>query len=453
MDKEVLLSGISGFPEYLPAEQAIFDRMLSIIEEGFKVFGFQHLETPAVERKEILTAKGGNDKEIYALSRLAAALDEDPDTGMALHFDLTVPLARFVAVQWRHLAFPFRRYQIQKVWRGERAQVGKGRYREFYQCDIDIIGKGKLSLVADAEVPCVISQIFEKLTTEFNLGDFVIRINNRRIVQGYMESLGIPADRISPVLSILDGLEKTDPDKLRQELVEVGLSLDQISEARAFCAIRGSCDDVLGKLRAMTVDHDGFKQGLADLGEVVLNIQEMRPGAVPRFAIDLGVIRGLDYYTGTIYETQLTSHLHLGSVCSGGRYENLAGYFTDEQLPGVGISIGATRLFGSLLEEGALKAATGIRTVLVTAMDPTLRKDYYALADELRSAGIPSEVYLEGKKLGAQLEYANRKGHAVCLVMGTNEAATQTVQIKQMKTGTSTTCQRADLIAAVRAAL
>ena len=446
---------ISGFPELLPDAQIVFNRCLQIVRETYELFGFAPIETSAVERKEILTSKGGDEKEIFALTRLFTRPDESPETDLALHFDLTVPLARYVAQNKDKLVFPFRRYQIQKIWRGERPQ--KGRYREFYQCDIDVIGRGTLNLITDAEIPSVIYQVFKRM----NIGQFVIRINNRRLLQGYFEHLGVPAEQIGDVLRAVDRLEKEGRDKVRGELInKIGTSEAAADDILGF--IRSDAADktlptagtetdaVLAKIKASpAMNNERFAQGAAELSTVIAGIRSLGvPDAY--FRADLSIARGLGYYTGTVYETQLVKYPELGSICSGGRYDDLASYFTSDKLPGVGISIGLSRLVIQLIEAGVLK--TGASTpapVIVTTMDNTRMNDYLSLGAALREAGIATEVYFDKGRLGDQLKYANRKGFKIAVIAGESEFAAGQVKIKNLISGNETICNRAELAAQV----
>ncbi|MFN3704725.1 MAG: histidine--tRNA ligase [Thermoflexales bacterium] len=426
---------ISGFPELLPAEQLIFNRCLDIVRETFEHYGFAPIETPAIERKSVLTSKGGNEKEIYALSRLAAAPGEPSDTDYALHFDLTVPFARYVAQHKDKLVFPFRRYQIQKVWRGERSQAG--RYREFYQCDIDVIGRGAISLLHDAEMVAVINDVFTRL----GIGDFCVRLSNRRILQGFLDAHGLQPQQSLPTLHAIDDLEKIGADQVRTALIEkahldAGLAdaLLQLIQDHA----QLPADQALCSLNALAdrIGHVGLSQGVRELAEVV---QAVRGFGVPeaRFAVDLAIVRGLDYYTGTVYETRLLAHPAIGSICSGGRYDDLAGYFTNEKLPGVGISIGLTRLVLRLLEVGVLQPGPSTPAqVLVTTMDPSHWADYLRIAAELRARGVPTEVYLDKGRLSDQLRYAARKGFAFAVIAGSDEFSAGLVKLKRLADGT-----------------
>ena len=420
---------LSGFPELLPEEQIVYQGVLDTIREEYERCGFCQIETPAVERRETLVSKGGNEKEIYALSRLAASSDGNADTDLALHFDLTVPLARYVAMYQGELTFPFRRYQIQKVWRGERAQ--SGRYREFHQCDIDVIGRGKLAMITDAEIPSIICNIFRKLS----LGKFTIRINNRKILTGYCEYIGIEKEQRTSVMQIIDKLEKIGEDNVKVELQNyAGISTEQAGHMIVFLGKACNTDDMIAFLQEQEMG-ETFARGCEELQEVV---KGMRSFGVPEeyFCIDLTIARGLDYYTGTVYETVLTEHPELGSVCSGGRYDDLAMQFSDEKFPGVGISIGVTRLIVPLLQSGIVATKTSTpATVLVTTMDATYMDQYIKFATQLRDAHINTEIYLASKKIGDQLKYAHRKGFPIVLIAGENEIVKEIVQIKDMSSG------------------
>lgn len=423
---------LSGFPELLPQEQIVFQRLLDTIREGYELFGFSPIETPAVERKEILTSKGGNEKEIYSLARLAGS-EGSSDTEMALHFDLTVPLARYVAMYKERLSFPFRRYQMQKVWRGERAQAG--RYREFYQCDIDVIGRGTLGVLHDAEMPAVIYTIFRKM----DIGKFVIRINNRRILKAYFEYVGVPNEVVGDVLRSVDKLEKIGFEQVARE-IRLSTALDEatVLSMLAFLGTKRETVDTLAFLKAQSFG-EAFREGVLELEAVIQGIRSL--GVEEEyFVIDLTIARGLDYYTGTVYETALVNYPELGSICSGGRYDDLASFFTDEKLPGVGISIGITRLAVTLMKEGVLKVGSSTPAlVLVASMDGALMAKYFEIGKALRVVGINTEVYLEPGSLGKQLKYADKKGFPFVVILGQQELDEGVVQIKDMKTGQSVT--------------
>jgi histidyl-tRNA synthetase len=439
--KPALLRGFDQ--EYLPHQQLQFNRLVDIIRKNFELYGFLPIETPSAERREVLTSKGGVEKEIYALTRLAEADDDEAATKGALRFDLTVPLARYVAMRERELAFPFRRYQIQRVWRGETPQAKKGRWREFYQCDIDIIGREKLSYLAEAEIPSVIYSVFREMA----IGEFRIRINNRKVLRGLLQHFSIAEDRAGAVLRILDKTEKEDPARIRDDLQrEGGAPAVKLLEV---IGARRSTDETLAALTG----YPACAQGLEELNSIVTAIRQF---GVPdsAFAVDLGVVRGLDYYTGTIYETTLLNAPELGSICSGGRYDDLASYFTNTRLPGVGISIGLTRLFSRLMEAGLLQPLPRTPAeVLVTTMDAKYLERYLAMARELRAAGINTEVYLETAKLGNQLTYADRKGFRVALIAGENEFAKDAVQLKDLGAKSARDVPIGELVASVQTTL
>src|SRR5688500_2734102 len=442
--KPALLRGFDQ--EYLPHEQLQFNHLVELIRRNFERFGFLPIETPSAERTEGLTSKGGVEKEIYALKRLAAGAEDDEAAAKgALRFDLTVPLARYVAMHERELAFPFRRYQIQRVWRGETPQARKGRFREFYQCDIDIIGREKLSYLAEAEIPSVIYSVF----TEMAIGEFRIRINNRKVLRGLLEEFGVPDEKSAGVLRVLDKIEKEDGAKVRADLEREGVpSAGKLLE---LVSTKRSTDETLKALAGLKSDTG--KQGLEELRSIVTAIRQF---GVPdtAFAVDLGVVRGLDYYTGTIYETTLVSAPELGSICSGGRYDDLASYFTDTRLPGVGISIGLTRLFSRLKDAGLLQPLPrSPAEVLVTTMDPRYLDRYLSMARRLRGAGVNTEVYLETAKLGNQLTYADRKGFRIALIAGENEFTKDAVQLKNLAAKSARDVPIGELVQAVQTTL
>ena len=441
--KPALLRGFDQ--EYLPQDQLHFNRLIDIIRRNFELYGFLPIETPSAERREVLTSKGGVEKEIYALTRLAEADDDEAATKGALRFDLTVPLARYVAMRERELAFPFRRYQIQRVWRGETPQARKGRFREFYQCDIDIIGREKLSYLAEAEIPSVIYSVFREMA----IGEFRIRINNRKVLRGILQEFGVADDKASAVLRTLDKAEKEDAARLRGDLEREGVpSAGKLLE---LITTRRTTDETL-KVLSFLKGEIG-KAGVDELRNIVTAIRQF---GVPdtAFAVDLGVVRGLDYYTGTIYETTLVNAPELGSICSGGRYDDLASYFTDTRLPGVGISIGLTRLFSRLKDAGLLQPlARTPAEVLVTTMDPKYLERYLSMARRLREAGINTEVYLESAKLGNQLTYADRKGFRIALIAGENEFSKDTVQLKNLAAKSARDVPLAELTQAVQTTL
>jgi histidyl-tRNA synthetase len=438
---------LRGFDqEYLPHEQLQFNHLIDVIRKSFELFGFLPIETPSAERAEVLTSKGGVEKEIYALKRLAASDDEDEAAAKgALRFDLTVPLARYVAMRERELAFPFRRYQIQRVWRGETPQARKGRFREFYQCDIDIINRDSLSYLAEAEIPSVIYSVFKEMA----IGEFRIRINNRKLLKGLLHNFRLPEESSPAVLRALDKIEKEDASKIQHELTREGLTPKAAKDLYDLVGIKKDTQETFDAL-ANFGDHSELQAGLSELRNVV---GAMRDFGVPdsAFAVDLGVVRGLDYYTGTIYETQLVNHPDLGSICSGGRYDDLASYFTNTKLPGVGISIGLTRLFSKLKEMGLLHPVprTPAEAIVVT-MDPRYLSRYIEIARALRAAGINTEVYLEPAKLSKQMAYADKKGFQVALIAGENEFQSNSVQIKNMAAQQATTVPISQAVQAVK---
>ena len=445
--KPALLKGFDQ--EFLPAEQLQFNALVDTIRRSFELFGFLPIETPSAERKEILTSKGGMEKEIYAITRLAGDPADTESSRGALHFDLTVPLARYVAMREHQLAFPFRRYQIQRVWRGENPQANKGRFREFYQCDIDIIGKGELGYLAEAEIPSVIYRVF----SEIGIGAFRIRLNNRKLLKGLLQHFEVAEAAAPEVFRILDKADKEDASRIRSDLLAQGLSESTSIRILKLITEKAPIDQTLALLKEYEGKNELVAKGAQELRSVVAAIRQFD---VPdsAFGIDLGVIRGLDYYTGTIYETTLLEHPELGSICSGGRYDDLAGYFTNTKLPGVGISIGLSRLFSRMKDANLLKPlARTPAEVLVTALDPKYLDRYIRLANELRAAGINTELYLESARLGRQLEYANKKGFRVAVVAGENEFARDAVQIKNLRTQAPAEAPLARFVEAVRAAL
>ena len=415
---------LPGFMELLPNEQILFEQMKQKIEKIYQRFGFLPLDTPILELSEILLAKAGGEteKQIYRF--------EKGDTDIAMRFDLTVPLAKYVAKNYGNLSFPFRRYQIGKVYRGERAQ--KGRFREFYQCDIDIIGDGELSIINDAEIPSVIYQLIKEL----GFNDFTIRINNRKILNGLFESIK-QTDNATEILRIIDKIDKIGPEAVREELQKLGLVENDINQIINFIKIDGTTDEKLQKLKELPIENETFQTGLTELTDVVKYI---RIFGVPdtNFKVDLTIARGLDYYTGTVYETFLNDYRELGSVCSGGRYENLAEYYTDKKLPGVGISIGLTRLFYKLNELGLIKVEKySMADVLIIPMTGNMEKPI-KLANDLRKLDINTEIYLNDKKLKAKMKYADKLKIPYVIVIGDDEIISNKVKVKNMETGEET---------------
>ena len=414
---------LSGFMELLPARQVQFERMAELLRRTYSLYGFTPLDTPIIEASEVLLAKAGGEteKQIYRFNK--------GDTDLSLRFDLTVPLAKYVALHYAELSFPFRRFQIGKVYRGERAQ--RGRFREFYQADIDVIGDGKLDVANEAEIPAIIYQTF----TALGLKRFQIRVNNRKVLSGFYALLGLRSQS-GDIMRVVDKLPKIGADKVGAMLRdEVGLEQGAVNEILKFISITGSNNEVLSALEEYRGRHELFDTGLDELTTVVKYLSAF---GVPEdhFAVDLTIARGLDYYTGTVYETFMTDHPEIGSICSGGRYDNLAEYYTDKQLPGVGISIGLTRLFYVLEEQGYLNddLITAPADALVLPMTNDLAPAI-ALATQLRTAGIRTQLYTEPKKFKQKMTYADRLGVPYILLLGEDEITQGKVSLKNMATG------------------
>ena len=413
---------LSGFMELLPSKQIRFEKMTEILRRTYGSYGFAPLDTPVIEDAQILLAKGGGEteKQIYRFTK--------GDSDLALRFDLTVPLAKYVALHYNELAFPFRRFQISKVYRGERAQ--RGRFREFYQADIDIIGDGKLDILNEAEIPAIIYKVFKG----FGLSRFQIRVNNRKVLNGFYAMLGL-SDKSGEIMRTVDKLDKIGAAKVKVILLEdCGLSEEQADEILKFIAITGSNAEVIAALEGYAGRNEMFDMGLEELKAVCSNLAAF---GVPEsnFAVDLTIARGLDYYTGTVYETTLLDHPEIGSVCSGGRYDNLAGYYIDKQLPGVGISIGLTRLFYVLDEQGLLNpelpsAPADALVLPMGEIGPAI-----ALAETLRSAGLRVQLYGEQKKFKQKMAYANKLAVPFAVLLGEDEIAEGMCSVKNMKTG------------------
>ena len=430
---------LSGFMELLPAKQLRFERMVEILRSTYASYGFAPLDTPVIEDAQILLAKGGGEteKQIYRFQK--------GDSDLALRFDLTVPLAKYVALHCNDLAFPFRRFQISKVYRGERAQ--RGRFREFYQADIDIIGDGKLDILNEAEIPAIIYKVFRG----FGLSRFQIRVNNRKILNGFYAMLEL-SEKSGEIMRTVDKLDKIGADKVKAILMgeECGLSETQADEILKFIAIAGTNAEVIAALEGYAGRNEVFDLGLSELKAVCSNLAAF---GVPEanFAVDLTIARGLDYYTGTVYETTLLDHPEIGSVCSGGRYDNLAGYYIDKALPGVGISIGLTRLFYVLDEQNllnpALPSAPADALVLPMTADPG---SAIALAETLRSAGLRVQFYGEQKKFKQKMAYANKLGVPFAVLLGEDEIAEGMCSVKNMITGEQVKLTPADAAAHIK---
>ncbi len=432
---------LSGFMELLPPQQQQMEAMMAILRETYALYGFTPLDTPAIEAAEVLLAKGGGEteKQIYRFTK--------GDADLALRFDLTVPLAKYVALHYGELSFPFRRYQIGKVYRGERAQ--RGRFREFYQADIDIIGDGQLDILNEAEIPAVIYRTFSKM----GLRRFVIRVNNRKILNGFYAMRGL-TEQAGDVMRTVDKLDKIGADAVRQILVDdLGVPADDADAVLSFIAITGDNAAVLAALETYAGRNELFDAGLCELRAVT---EHLGAFGVPQenFRIDLTIARGLDYYTGTVYETVLPDHPEIGSVCSGGRYDNLAQYYTDRPLPGVGISIGLTRLFYVLGEQGYLNPAmhTAPADVLILPMTDAL-EPAVALATRLREAGVRTQLYNEKKKFKAKLSYADRLGIPYAALLGEDEIAAGRVSLKDLRSGEQVTVTPEEALSLVRAGL
>ena len=415
---------LSGFMELLPDDQQKMERFMDTLRRSYALYGFTPLDTPVIEASDVLLAKGGGEteKQIYRF--------EKGESDLALRFDLTVPLAKYVALHYGELSFPFRRFQIGKVYRGERAQ--RGRFREFYQADIDVIGDGKLSIMNEAEIPAVIYRTF----TALGLRHFRIRVNNRKILNGFFAMLGL-SETAGDVMRTIDKLDKIGPEKVKTMLTgELGVAEGIAGELMAFIACPGATADKLAFLEGYRGRNEVFDTGLDELGTVV---EYLGSFGVPEenFEVDLTIARGLDYYTGTVYETVLTDHPEIGSVCSGGRYDNLAEYYTDKNLPGVGISIGLTRLFYVLSEQKMLSEAllTAPAEAVVIPMDEECMPFAVQTATVLRERGVRTQVYFENKKFKQKIGYADKSGIPFALIVGGNEAAAGVVGVKDMATG------------------
>lgn len=414
---------LSGFMELLPQQQMQMDRIMETIRSVYALYGFTALDTPIIEASEILLAKGGGEteKQIYRFTK--------GDSDLSLRFDLTVPLAKYVALHYSELSFPFRRFQVGKVYRGERAQ--RGRFREFYQADIDVIGDESLDITNDAEIPAIIYTLFSRL----GLKRFQIRINNRKILNGFYAILGL-SEKSGDIMRTVDKIEKIGADMVRAILVDdYAISESDADEVLKFIAIRGTNAEVLAALEQYRGKNEMFDEGLSELTTVAKYLGGF---GVPEdnFAVDLTIARGLDYYTGTVYETTLLDHPEIGSVCSGGRYDNLAEYYTTKQLPGVGISIGLTRLFYVLGEQGMLnpEVPTAPADALILPMTEDLSAAV-ALATAIRGAGLRAQLYTEPKKFKAKMNYADKLGVPFVLFLGDDEIRDGIVSVKNMKSG------------------
>ncbi len=414
---------LSGFMELLPEQQMKMERMMEILRQSYSVYGFTPLDTPVIESAEVLLAKGGGEteKQIYRFMK--------GESDLALRFDLTVPLAKYVAGHYGELTFPFRRYQIGKVYRGERAQ--RGRFREFYQADIDVIGDGKLDIINEAEIPAIIYNTFSKL----GITKFKIKVNNRKILNGFYAMNGM-SERAGDIMRTVDKLDKIGAEKVRQLLIDdVKMLPCKAENVLDFMAICGSNDEVIAALDRYRGMDATFDQGLDELKTVTGYLAAFGVPA-ENFAVDLTIARGLDYYTGTVYETEMTEHPEIGSVCSGGRYDNLAEYYTDKQLPGVGISIGLTRLFYVLNEQGLL--SDEIVTAPCDALVIPMTEDAgfaISAATALRAGGVRTQLYGEKKKFKAKMSYADKLKVPFVVLVGEDEINEGVLSVKNMQTG------------------
>ena len=423
---------LSGFMELLPGQQQKMERMMQVLRESYSLYGFTPLDTPIIESAEVLLAKGGGEteKQIYRFTK--------GDSDLALRFDLTVPLAKYVAGHYAELAFPFRRYQIGKVYRGERAQ--RGRFREFYQADIDVIGDGKLDILNEAEIPAIICNTFTKL----GITRFKIRVNNRKLLNGFYAMNGM-SEKAGEIMRTVDKLDKIGAEKVRQLLIDevkmLPCKAENVLDFMAICGTNAEVIEALGRYKGMDPT---FDEGLEELIAVT---KYLRDFGVPEenFAVDLTIARGLDYYTGTVYETVMTDHPEIGSVCSGGRYDNLAEYYTDKQLPGVGISIGLTRLFYVLNEQGLLsdELITAPCDALVLPMTEDMGFAVSA-ATALRNAGIRTQLYGEKKKFKAKMSYADKIAVPFAVLIGEDEVREGVLSVKNMATGEQVKLSPAD---------
>lgn len=413
---------LPGFMELLPADQISFNKMYDTIRGVYEKFGFLPLDTPTIELSDVLLAKAGGEteKQIYRFNK--------GDNDLSLRFDLTVPLARYVSQHFADLTFPFKRYQMSKVFRGERPQ--KGRFREFYQCDIDVIGVDELDLIYDAEIPAIIYNVFREL----NFGSFTIRMNNRKVLNGFFKSLGY-GENIGEILRIIDKLEKIGAENVKKELAELGVTDEASAKILEFIAIKGTNDEMIEALKNNGVDDEVYLEGVSELEQVIGYLRGF--GVEEKcFTLDLTIARGLDYYTGTVYETMLNDFPSMGSVCSGGRYDNLTEYYTNKKLPGIGISIGLTRLFYQLKEVGVIKSETGsLAKCLVVPMNPDMMDVALEAARVMREAGIPVDVYYQNKGMKPKMKYANKLGIPYVAIIGEEEKAAGEVMVKNMETG------------------
>ncbi len=423
---------LSGFMELMPQEQLLFNKIKNTIIDTYESYGFYPLDTPVIEYSEVLLAKAGGEteKQIYRFNK--------GDNDLSLRFDLTVPLAKYVAKRCNELVFPFKRYQVGKVFRGERPQ--KGRFREFYQCDIDIIGDEVLSLKYDSEIISIINDIFTKL----DLGSFVVRINNRKILSGFFESLGL-SDKITDILRVVDKLDKIGSEKVTEILKEYNISEENVNKIINFITLGGTTSEKLNILKNNYCDNELFKEGVNELESVIIDL-ENRSINSNNYMIDLTIARGLDYYTGTVYETILTEYPNIGSVCSGGRYENLAEYYTDKKLPGVGVSIGLTRLFYQLIESEIIKVNNISSSDLIILPMTDNYKYIYDINNILRNYNVKTDICYLDKGFKQKMKYANKMNNKYIVIIGDDEVKNNTIILKNMISGEQLELNKDDLV-------
>ncbi len=425
-------STLPGFMELLPHEQILFNHMMDTIRKNYEKFGFLPIDTPVIEKSEVLLAKGGGEteKQIYRF--------EKGTTDMSLRFDLTVPLARYTAEHYSDLNFPFKRYHIGKVYRGERNQ--KGRFREFYQCDVDIIGNGSLDVVNDAEIPAIIYSTFKDL----GFDSFTIKINNRKVLTGFFSSLDI--DDSTFVLRAVDKIEKIGVENVKEELKKLNIEDDKVNKIIEFINIKGSNESIISRLKELNINNPVFVEGLEEL-EIVSNYIASFGVSKENYQIDLTITRGLDYYTGTVYETFLDDHPEVGSVCSGGRYDDLANHYTKQKLPGVGISIGLTRLYYQLTEAKIIDTKeSSLAKALIIPMDENCLQRSVEIGNALRTEDIFTQVYLEPARLGRKFNYADKMKVPYVVVVGEEEIKTNLYPLRNMETGDQESLSIEDII-------
>jgi len=434
---KIVPKNLAGFMELLPAKQIIFDSIVNIMKEVYSKHGFYSLDTPTLEYSSVLLAKAGGEteKQIYRFSKGA--------TDMTMRFDLTVPLAKYVSMNYNELIFPFKRYQIGKVFRGEKAQ--KGRYREFYQADIDVIGDGSLSTINDAEITSIIYEIFKEL----GLYDFTIRINNRKILSGFFNILSL-SDKCNDIMRVIDKIEKVGIEKAKDELMLLALSSTQINEIMDFVCIKGTTEEIIDKSNLYLNKDTDFDTGIAEIKEVLYYIDVF---GVPKknYTLDYSIARGLDYYTGTVYETTVNDFPKLGSVCSGGRYDNLAEYFTNRKLPGVGISIGINRLFDALqaMDNDIFMRNSPI-DILLIPMNVEIFEKAICVSRDFQDAGIKTQIYFEDVKLAKKMKYANKINVPFVVILGENEISENKITIKRMEDGQSSMITLSEAVGIVK---